>query len=243
MISTEKDGQFPQTSWTRVRRLRDPDERLSEQALEEICRQYQYPLYCYIRRRGLEHHDAQDALQDFFGKLIRLRTFSEADVTKGRLRALLATSLHRFLQNWRRDRAHLDKEMSVDVEFSVADSEERYRRESFVEKDTPERIFDRRWSCELLQRVLKRVAEAYCARGRANVFETLRPALLAGGTLKRGEAMVLAARLGINENALYATLSRLLREFRSVLEREVLKTVGSRQEMAAEIAHLLQAFR
>ena len=77
MMVAETDGQFPQTSWTLVRKLHDPDEQLSEQALEEICKQYQYPLYCYIRRRGLAHHDAQDALQDFFRKLIRLRTFSE----------------------------------------------------------------------------------------------------------------------------------------------------------------------
>ena len=243
MMFTETEGQFPKTNWTLVRQLHNPDERLSEQALEEICRQYQYPLYCYIRRRGLEHHDAQDALQEFFGKLIRLRTFGEADVTKGRLRALLATSLQRFLLNWRRDRAHLGREVSADVQFRAAYAEERYEKESFVNEDTPERIFDRRWSCELLQRVMKRVAEAYCARGRADVFEALRPALLAGGTLKGGEAPALAARLAINENALHATLYRLLREFRSVLEREVLKTVGSREEMAAEIAHLLQAFR
>lgn len=243
MIAVETDGQFPNTRWTLVRRLNDPDEKLSERALEEICTQYQYPLYCYIRRRGFAHHDAQDALQDFFGKLIRLRTFGEADVAKGRLRALLATSLQRFLLNWYRDRAYLRQEISADVEFRAADAEERYQRERFINEDTPERIFDRRWSCELLQRVLKCVAEAYRVRGRADVFEALRPALLAGGTLKGGDAPVLAARLGIHENALHATLFRLLREFRSVLEREVLKTVGSRAEMAAEIAHLLQAFR
>ena len=243
MIVTETDRQFPKTRWTLVRRLQDPDEQLSEQALEEICKQYQYPLYCYIRRRGLEHHDAQDALQEFFGKLIRLRTFGEADVTKGRLRALLSASLHRFLLNWHRDRAHLSREISGDVRFRTPDAEERYGRERFVDEDTPERIFDRRWSCELLQRVMKRVAEAYRARGRADVFEALRPALLAGGTLKGGDVPALAARLGINENALHATLFRLLREFRSVLEREVLKTVGSREELAEEIAHLLQAFR
>lgn len=243
MIAMETDGQFPKTRWTLVRRLHDPDADLSEQALEEICTQYQYPLYCFIRRRGLEHHDAQDALQEFFCKLIRLRTFGEADVAKGRLRSLLATSLHRFLQNWRRDRAGLHREISVDVQLDAANAEERYGRERFVDEDTPERIFDRRWSCELLQRVLKRVADTYCGRGRADVFEALRPALLAGGTLKDGNVPALAASLGINENALHATLFRLLRDFRSALEREVLKTVASRAEMAAEIAHLLQAFR
>lgn len=243
MISVPTDGQFPKTRWTLVRRLNDPDEELSKPALEEICRQYYYPLYCYIRRRGLGHHDAQDALQEFFVKLLRLRTFGEADLTKGRLRSFLATALQKFLINWHRDREHLRREISTDALPPSADPEERYRRESFTDNDTPERIFDRRWSCELLQHVMGRLGDAYVARGRGAVFEAMRPALLAGGTLRGGDVPALASSLGITENALHATLSRLLREYRSILEKEVLQTVGSRDEVQAEIADLIQAFQ
>ena len=242
-MATTADGQFPKTRWTLIHRLRDPDEQSSGRALEEICAQYHYPLYCYIRRRGLDYHDAQDALQEFFAKLLRLRTFGEADAAKGHLRAFLVTALQRFLINWHRDRAHLRREMSADAPRPDADSEERYRHEHFTEEDTPERIFDRRWSCELLERVLQLVGEAYAARGRGAVFGALRPALMAGGTLRGGDAPALAASLGITENALHATLSRLLREYRAILEREVLQTVGSREEVASEIAHLLRAFQ
>ena len=75
-MSERADGSFPATHWTLIARLRNPDETVARIALDELCAQYHYPLYCYIRHRGLAHHDAQDALQDFFAKLLRLGVFA-----------------------------------------------------------------------------------------------------------------------------------------------------------------------
>ena len=137
MSSNGKDPNFPTTAWTLISRIRSRDEKVAARALDEICAQYHYPLYCYIRRRGLDHHDAQDALHDFLAKLLRLETFENAQEEKGRLRSLLAAALSRFLINWHRDHAHPDGEVSTDADMVLTEAEARYLRERFTDADTP----------------------------------------------------------------------------------------------------------
>lgn len=234
------DGHFPSTRWTLIGRLKSGDADAARRALDEICTQYRYPLYCYIRSRGFEHHDAEDALQDYFAKLVRLNAFAGADAAKGRLRAFLVVALGRFLGNWRRDRPHRERECSAE-EGAAGDGAdaERYRQERFVEQETPERAFERNWGFQLLERVLVVLGASYAARGKPAVFEALRPVLMAGGRMRGEECARLAATLGMSEGALRVALSRLLRDYRTVLEEEVFMTVASREEVADEIAHLL----
>lgn len=240
----QADGNFPTTHWTLIARLKSADETEARGALDALCEQYHYPLYCFIRRHALEHHDAQDALHDFLAKLLRLDAFADADAEKGRLRTYLATALQRFLSNWRRDRPHRERETSLDEpRIDGAHIETRYQRERLTDHETPERFFERKWGQELLGRVLRRVGEGYAARGKGATFETLRPVLMSGGSLRGEDGSRLAAALGISENALRIKLTRLLREYRAVLEEEVFLTVGSREEIEEEIAHLQRAFR
>lgn len=243
-MSTEAgDGHFPATHWTLVQRLHSGDSAVVRRALDALCTQYHYPLYCYIRRRGLDHQDAEDALHDFLAKLLRLDAFAQADATKGHLRSFLATMLQRFLINWRRDHSERYRESSLEALPHAGESEERYQQEQFTEHDTPENIFDRKWGHELLVRVLRRLGESYARKGKSGLFKTLEPVLQAGGSLRGRNPAVLAAGLSITEGALRVALTRLLRDYRATLDEEVLQTVGSREEMEAEIAHLLQIFR
>ncbi|MEQ1932816.1 MAG: sigma-70 family RNA polymerase sigma factor, partial [Fimbriimonadaceae bacterium] len=106
------DGRFPVTQWSLFSRIRGGDERDAQRALNELCSQYHYPLYCYIRRRGLEHHDAQDALHDFLAKLLRNDSLKELREVDGKLRGFLGKALQRFLHNWHRDHANERAEIS-----------------------------------------------------------------------------------------------------------------------------------
>ena len=242
MTPGDVSGQFPHTRWTLIARLKNPDAAIARRALEDLCTQYYYPLYCYIRRRGFDHHDAQDALHDFLAKLLRLAVFEGADSARGRLRAFLVTALQRFLVNWHRDHAHRQREVSLDLALPGEDPERRYGGERFTDAETPERMFDRKWGRELLDSVLRRLDQAYSARGRKLFFDTLRPVLLAGGSLRAGDSVQIAGTLGMSEGALRVALSRLLGEYRALLEDEVLHTVESRDEVEGEIAHLLGVF-
>ena len=241
-MSAHGDGKFPDTRWTVIQRLKSPDATTARRALDDLCTQYYYPLYCYIRRHGFDHDDAEDALHDFLAKLLRLHTFETADATRGRLRAFLATALQRFIANWHRDHANRAREVPLDLSLPDDDPEKRYRDEQFADAETPERVFDRKWGHELLERVLCRLEQDYVARGRGATFETLRPVLLAGGSLRGGGSAQIAAALATSEGAVRAALSRLLAEYRATLENEVAQTVESSAEVDAEIGHLLGVF-
>lgn len=243
MKSVGTHGPFPTTQWTIISRLRSKDDATVQQALEDICAQYHYPLYCFIRHSGFDHHDAEDALQDFMAKLLRLNTFAQAHAGKGRLRTLLITSLRRFLINWCRDRPHRQRECGIEIAPETkGGDEDRYLSEVMVEGETPERFFERKWGHELLETVLRLLAEDYDRRGSADVFAALRPVLMAGGSLRGEDAPRLSATLGLSENALRLRLSRLLKEFREKLESEVFLTVGSREEVGEEISYLMNLF-
>jgi RNA polymerase sigma-70 factor (ECF subfamily) len=243
-MKAEGDGHFPTTSWTLVARLRSGDEGEARRALDEICAQYRFPLYCFIRRRGLEHHDAEDALHDFLAKLIRLDAFAGADADKGRLRAYLATALGRFLSNRQRNRSNRQREQSLEAltPAALADAE-RWQREGHAHADSPEHLFDRQWGFQLLGRVLEKLRASYREKGRAPLFEALEPVLKAGGRLPGDQCAALASRLEMSEGAVRAALNRLLQHYREALEAEVFQTVTSRSEVTDEIAHLLRVMQ
>jgi RNA polymerase sigma-70 factor (ECF subfamily) len=234
-------GLFPTTHWTLIARLKNPDAEVARRALDELCAQYRYPLYCAIRHRGLAHHDAEDALHDFLAKLLRLGAFAEANAEKGRLRSYLSTALRRFLSNWHRD--HAARRLEVGAPEQENDDEIRYRTDRFSEQDTPERLFDRQWARELLTHVLQRLEAQYAERGKSAVFTALSPVLQRGGSLRGEDTGALAASLGQSETTLRKTLQRFLEDYRALLEAEVFLTVEHHEEVADEIRHLQAAFR
>jgi RNA polymerase sigma-70 factor (ECF subfamily) len=61
--------------------------------LDHLCRTYWYPLYAYVRRRGLTAEDAEDVTQSYFAALIERDYLAQADRNKGRLRSCLLVSL------------------------------------------------------------------------------------------------------------------------------------------------------
>ncbi|MBK8039991.1 MAG: hypothetical protein IPK22_23095 [Verrucomicrobiaceae bacterium] len=235
------DGKFPTTEWTLVQRLKDSDAEVSTRALNELCGQYHYPLYCLIRARGLAHHDAQDALHDFLAKLLRLGSLQGIEQEKGRLRTFLAKALERALiTRYHRESRREQHEVPLNdpqLPFDP-DLEDRYASEA-TSGLPPDKLFDRKWCEQLLGRVLRQLAEDYTRRGKQPLFEILRPVLLAGGSLRGHDATRLAESLTISEPALRTALVRLLRDYRHLLEHEVRQTVESKEAVEAEIADLM----
>lgn len=242
--SPKPNGQFPTTEWTLVARLKDEDAAVSERALDELCAQYHFPLYCLIRSRGLAHHDAEDALHDFLAKLLRLEAFNDLEKEKGRLRTFLAKSLDRFLiTRHHREKKREARELSVhDTRFQLDPKiEQRYERETSSTKIAPDMLFDRQWCEQLLQRVLSGLEADYVAHGKAKLFTALKPVLMAGGSLRGQASAVLAATLSMTEGALRTSLNRLLKDYRKRLEHEVRQTVVSKDEVEAEISDLMKS--
>lgn len=170
------------------------------------------------------------------------RALEDADAARGRLRGFLGAALGRFLQNWRRNEAvrrEAVQEFPADV---AAGDEERYAKERFSEEDTPERVFERKWGHALMARVLARFRKQCQEQGKDAVFSALRPVLLSGGSLIGHDAAAIAAKLGVSAGALRVMLNRHLRDYREVLEDEVLQTVDRPEDVQDEIAHLISVF-
>jgi len=240
-MAEPKDPRFPTTSWTLVARLRSADAEVARRALEDLIGQYRYPLYAYVRRRGLAHHDAEDALQDFLAKLVRLQALEKAESGRGRLRAFLVAALQRFLLNWQRDEAGRGEFTELPDDEAAANAA-RYERERFTDKDTPEQVFERRWGHALLSRVMERLKARCEERGKGALFAALRPVLLAGGTLRGHDPAAMASALGMTEGALRVAMTRHLRDYREILEEEVRQTVEHEADVQDEIAHLMEVF-
>ena len=63
-------GGFSTTRWSLVLAAGEGGSERSERALAELCTEYWYPLYAYVRRRGNDPEDARDLTQAFFAKLL-----------------------------------------------------------------------------------------------------------------------------------------------------------------------------
>jgi RNA polymerase sigma-70 factor (ECF subfamily) len=236
------DARFPSTRWTLVARIKSPDPAVARRALDEMCAQYHYPLYCYLRRRGCTHHDAQDVLHDFLAAILRRRALERVEEARGRLRGYLSTALGRHLQRWRAAEARREPAgtgcEAVDFDAVAA----RYAREQFTDHDTPDRIFERKWAVELLGHAMDKLAARYQDRGKSALFAALSPALQAGGTLRGEDTPAIAASLGMSETSVRTGMSRLLHEFREAVQDEVRMTVELASEVGDELAYLFALF-
>ncbi len=235
---------MPTTKWSLIAKLRDSDGQNAREALDELCRSYHYPIYCQMRRRGLAHHDAQDALHEFFLKLLRLDTFGLADSEKGRLRTFLMVALRRFLATWHHSEKRREShEVSIEALQAIFGAEQRFQLDESAHHDSPDLLYDRQWVQEIMNHVLTRIRANYAAKGRERVFDGLRPVLVSGGSFGNHDIEGLSRALNMRPGALRTALHRLLEDYREELRKEILKTVENREMANQEFSELMDVFR
>ena len=237
-VKEHADGSFVTTRWSLVVRAGGGHTE-GRRALDELCRMYWYPLYCYARRRELQHADAEDAVQGFFLRLLKKDLFGKADRDKGRLRAFLLSSLQDYLVDEHR-RATAEKRggRAEFVPLDTTGAEERYRAEP-VDTDTPEKHFERGWALMVLQRTAAALREGWKKSGKSELFATLSPYLFtpldASGTQR------LATERRMTESNVKVSLHRLRESYRNLLRSEIAETVATESEIDAELAALRSA--
>jgi len=231
--------QFHATHWSVVLAAGDSRAPGSAQALERLCRAYWFPIYAFVRRQGVDAHEAQDLTQAFFTRLLDKKALGQVDPAKGKFRSFLLASLTNFLNN-ERDKAKRLKR-GGDAEFVYLDArpaEERYLAEP-SHSDSPERVFERRWATAVLEQVAARLQEELTAQGQAKRFEILKGFLMGDSDKVSYERA--AAELGLSVSAVTSSIYRLRLRFRELFRAEIASTVGSASEIDEEIRHLLAA--
>ena len=143
-------------------------------ALENLCQNYWYPLYAFIRRQGYSPHDAQDLTQGYFARLLDKDYLRQVDRRKGKFRSFLLASASHFLSD-ERDRANAlkrgggQKVISLDEEFA----EEKYRREP-ADSISPDQLFERRWAYTLLENARAGLRDEFGQAGKMALHDELR---------------------------------------------------------------------
>jgi hypothetical protein len=106
-----------------------------------------------------------------------------------------------------------------------------------VEGLTPERLFERRWALLLVERVLDRLGAEYTSASERKFYQTVRPFLTVEADAQARERC--AAQLNLSEGAFKVALHRFRRRFGELMRREVAHTVGSAEDVEAELRYLL----
>lgn len=226
---------FTTTQWTVV--LSAGREEACE-ALEQLCQAYWYPVYAYIRRKGLTAEDARDATQGFFLSLLQRQSLRNVSADKGRFRSFLMGAVNHYLADEHaRTTAAKRGGKDVPVELDALEAEERYRLEPAVLPE-PERLFDRRWAFTTLERALRNLEAAYREDGRGPLFDALQGMLTAdpppGGYAETAEA------LGMSEGAVKTAVHRLRRRYGECCREEVARTVAEAGDVEEELRYLCE---
>ena len=244
-VSTEeappaRDGVFPPTRWSLIRRMQDGNESVRRESLETICAVYWKPAYTWLRARGASPGDAEDVTQDFFSRLIAGDWLAEVNEAKGRLRSFMLVLLKRQASN---DYDHRQAKkrgggcIMVPIDTAAGEAAWRSLPPDGASLDV---IFDRQWALQLLDRVMEGLRDTCAKAGKADLFDELRD-YLSGGSQEDsyGES---AARLGVSANTVKSAAFRLRERYRERLRAEVLDTLGSPEGVEEEIGWLLRVF-
>ncbi len=243
----EQVDAFQATQWSVVLAAGESqvDAEASRGALAQLCQIYWPPLYTYARRRGYSVHDAQDLTQGFFAYLIAHQIYKRADRQKGKFRSFLLASFKNFLADARDREQALKRGGGRDFvpleegRAAAAESIFQTRHSANSAATGEDRIFESTWAETLVATTLERIAAAYRAEQKGELFRELNPFLTVGAAPLPSYAE-LATRLGITESTLRSHVTRLRARYREILRAEVRRTVSSEAEVDAELRELLR---
>ena len=233
-------AQFPTTRWTHIFEAGGPNSAGAREALNELCRGYWSPVYAYLRRKGIDSHQAKDLAQSFFVHLLEIEFHKVADPNKGRFRSFLLAALNNFLKDdWRSRNARKRGGVVQIVSIDENEAEERYDQLPRQEPDAT-RIYDRAWAGTVIEHAKARLKESFARRRRLAVYEALAPFLAREpDPAKYAE---LAGRLKMTRENLQVALSRMNDTFGQCLREEIARIVETPAEIEDEIRYLLSAW-
>jgi RNA polymerase sigma factor (sigma-70 family) len=235
--ASSQSPRFMTTRWTMVLQAgTDGPER--EAAMEQFCRAYWYPVYAFIRRRGIEPEDAQDLTQSFFAKLISRDWLAGLEQREARFSTFLLTRVKTHLMNEHRDATAQKRGGGEEnISFDLAQAEDWFGAEPTT-SETPERSFERRWALAVLDAAMNLVREDCHAAGKVTLFNQLSPFL--SREPEPGEYAALATTLAMRENSVAVAVHRLRQQFRDAVRHEVAVGLLDPSLIEEELKHLAE---
>jgi RNA polymerase sigma factor (sigma-70 family) len=231
---------FATTHWSVVLEAQG-ESPAAQDALEKLCRTYWRPVYGFIRRQGVGLEEAEDLTQGFFALLLERRDLDAVRREKGRLRSYLLTAVKHFLASEQRRAMAVKRGKGQRVvALDGLSAPERAEMEP-ADSLSADRLYERRWASTLMEQVLRRLRDEYCAAGNVALFDWLKQLLPdEPGAPSRAE---IAARLDITENAVRQALHRFRHRYQILLREEISHTVAIGSDVEEELRHLIAVLR
>jgi RNA polymerase sigma-70 factor (ECF subfamily) len=232
----EKASIFATTRWSVVLAARDGDGRDAQVAMEILCKTYWRALYAYARRYGLPPHDAEDATQAFFARLLEKDYLQAVQAERGPFRAFLQMAFKRFLAKERERGSALRRggeAKHLGLDFIEA--------EAACAQDAPQlaadEVFESQWAMTALGAAMAALREEFRAAEKEREFDVLKATLSAPKDGSSYEEM--AAALNLSEGATRIAAHRMRKRFRELFRAEVAQTVASHESVNDELRHLI----
>ena len=226
---------FGSTCWVTVRAAAAANDAAARDAREQLCKDYWYPLYAYLRRSG-HQNDAGDIIQDFLVHILQQSWLSHAEETRGRFRSFLLSSLENFVrdsgarQNAKK-RAGSYCHLSVDLELATA----RYAQSTAAAAPCA-LAYELEWAAATMEAAMKRLEDEYAAAGNQEPFRLFRVYLQEIGNSARHEEV--AAALDTTVGNVQVRVHRFRKRYGALLREEVGRTVATPEEINDEVIHL-----
>ena len=236
MNSEKKTTTFPETRWSRIETAITQN-IASEKALNELCEDYWYPLYGFLRNLGDSQEEAAEIVQDFLVMVIQKNHLKSVSPKKGKLRDFLMNSLMQF----RKEKQRI-QEMKVDfVSIDPNWAEGRFAVEPRDTGRTPEEAFDRRWAELVLERAFARVEKNFVKMGKGKEYQLIKP--LIPWNSSEGNYESIAEKLDTTGGNVRVKVHRIRQQLREILELETRKGlhVGMGTNLVTELRILLGA--
>lgn len=199
--------------------------------LEDLCRTYWKPAYYYARRRGMNHHDASDCIQEFFARMLDGDWLAAVDQQRGHFRGWLHTALRRWVS---RSRSLTGAQRITLVNDDVVRA---YDREDLGQ--SPDDLFNRAWAQSCLDEALRlMLAEqrGTAREGQVTVFAWYLERTADEDTPPSYERLSQEFDLPVTSVTNYLHRARSL--FRTYLLRVVRDTLDDPEEAELEIERL-----
>jgi hypothetical protein len=225
-LTSRSRDRFATTRWSMVMRSAKAPSANVCGALGELAQRYWYPVYVYVCRGGHAPDAAERIARSF---LQRLLSDAGAGGAQGPYRGYLLSRLH----------AHLADGPPPDAGDTLAapdDLEARYRSDH-LDRLSPEQGYQRAFALQVVHRTLHRLRSDASQTGLGDLYELLEPFL--GREAAPGECEQLAERLRAQPMTVVVALKRLRQRFRELAAEELVDTVTSADDLAAEQDTLL----
>lgn len=237
MPKESSSPQFPTTSWTLIKKVQKGSKEDAAKAMEEICRQYWYPIYAFARRNSIQPQDAEDLTQEVFANLITYDSISAVRSEKGKMRTFMLGAVKNVLsKRLRHDHAIKRGGGKPILSLDELSAESRYALEPADIHD-PDAIFDHAWAKGVLASATNLLKAEYAKADNLNTFDQLCEFLPLGDHVTPYAAA--AKKLGINEPTLRLQIHRMRKRYAALIEQVIAETVSDKATQKAELQYLL----